>query len=133
MESQFTHLLPLERPIWARYLAATSEVFLSLVYDLHLGVGSPIDPSWPEWLVRQVRAVSRKRCDAVGETATHVVLFEVKPRCGMSALGQLLCYRELYVAEQRPRKPLRMVCVCERVEPDVSLVFASFGVEIVVV
>jgi len=36
MPQEFTHLLPLERPIWARYLAATTEEFLSLVYDLHL-------------------------------------------------------------------------------------------------
>jgi hypothetical protein len=129
----FTHLLPLERPIWARYLEATGEEFQSLTYDLHLGEGAAIDPTWPEWLVRQVRAVSRKRVDVIGETSGAVILFEVKPRCGMSALGQLLCYRELYVAEHRPRKRVRLVCVCGRVEPDVSGVFASFGVEIAVV
>ena len=130
---EYVHLMPLERPIWARYLERSEEVFLRLTYDLHLGQGAPIDPTWPEWLVRQVRAVSRKRCDVVGETSSQVIIFEVKPRAGMGALGQLLCYRELYQLEYGPVKPVRMVVVCERVEPDVYAVYGQFGVEIAVV
>ena len=126
-------MMPLERPIWRRFLERTDLVFVRLEYDLHLGRGSPIDPSWPEWLVRQVRAVSRKRVDVVGHTASEVIIFEVKPRAGMSALGQCLSYRELYVREKAPTLPVRMMVVCERVEPDVPVVFERYGVEVTVV
>ncbi len=130
---EFVHMMPLERPIWARYLERSEEDFLRLTYDVHLGQGQVIDPTWPEWLVKQVLAVSRKRCDVVGETSSQVIIFEVKPRAGMGALGQLLCYRQLYQAEFGPVKSVRMVVVCERVEPDVYGVYAQFGVEIAVV
>ena len=133
MPQEFTHLLPLERPIWARYLASTTEEFLSLTYDLHLGEGAPVDPVWSEGTKAIVAAVSRKRVDVVGETLDSVIIFEVKPRAGMGAMGQLLTYRELYLREHRPTKPLRMVVVCERVEPDVPGIYGQYGIEIALV
>ncbi|MBA7635001.1 hypothetical protein ES703_42601 [subsurface metagenome] len=133
MPQEFTHLLPLERPIWARYLASTTEEFLSLVYDLHLGEGAPVDPAWSEGTAAIVAAVSRKRVDVVGETADSIIIFEVKPRAGMGAMGQLLTYRELYLREARPTKPIRMMVVCERVEPDVPRVYGQYGIEIAIV
>ena len=133
MPQEFVHLLPLERPIWGRYLAGTSEEFLSLVYDLHLGDGAPVDPSWSSGTAAIVAAVSRKRVDVVGETADSIIMFEVKPRAGMGAMGQLLNYRALYLRERRPTKPLRMMVVCERVEPDVTRTYAQYGIEIALV
>ena len=133
MLQEFTHLLPLERPIWGRYLASTGEEFLSLVYDLHLGDGAPVQPEWTPGTRAVVAAVSRKRVDVIGETSDSVIIFEVKPRAGMGAMGQLLTYRELYLREMRPTKPLRMVVVCERVEPDVPRVYGQYGIEIALV
>lgn len=133
MPQEFTHLLPLERPIWARYLAATTEEFLALTYDLHLGEGAPVDPAWSPGTAAIVAAVSRKRLDVVGETADSIIIFEVKPRAGMGAMGQLLSYRELYLREHRPSKPVRMVCVCERVEPDIPRIFGQYGIELAIV
>ncbi|GAI83619.1 unnamed protein product, partial [marine sediment metagenome] len=75
----------------------------------------------------------RKRVDVVGETASTIVIFEVKPRAGMGAMGQLLNYRALYLREVRPAKPLRMMVVCERVEPDVTRTYAQYGIEIALV
>lgn len=133
MPQQFPHLLPLERPIWARYLESTTEEFLSLTYDLHLGAGAPVDPAWSDGTARIVAAVSRKRVDVIGETASATIIFEVKPRAGMGAMGQLLNYRELYLAEYKARKPLRLVVVCERVEPDVLGTYGQYGIEVAVV
>lgn len=130
---EFTHMMPLERPIWRRWLAATDLPIQRVVYDLHLGAGSPIDPAWPEWLKRQIRAVSRKRVDAVVYCPGQIVICEVKPRAGMSALGQCLSYRELFIREKAPLVPVAMLVVCERVEPDVDRIYAQFGVGIAVV
>lgn len=133
MPQEFTHLLPLERPIWARYLASTTEEFLSLVYDLHLGEGAPVDPAFSAGTQAIIAAVSRKRLDVVGETADSIIIFEVKPRAGMGAMGQLLNYRALYLREKRPRKPVRTVVVCERIEPDVTRTYGQYGIEIALV
>ena len=133
MPSMFPHLMPLEVPIWMRFLASTDIEFISFRYDVHLGGGAPVDPSWPEWLVKQVAAVSRKRVDVTGETADAIWIIEIKPRAGMGALGQLLAYEQLYLAEFRPVKNIVKLALCERVEPDVPAVFARFGIRVVVV
>jgi len=133
MPQEFVHLLPLERPIWARYLAGTSEEFLSVVYDLHLGEGAPVDPALSTGTQAIIAAVSRKRVDVIGETADSIIIFEVKPRAGMGAMGQLLNYQRLYLREKRPTKPVRTVVVCERIEPDVAGAYAQYGIEIALV
>jgi len=133
MPSPYPHLMPLEVPIWERYLASTDLEFTSITYDVHLGVGVPPDPSWPTWLVKQVAAVSRKRVDVLCETADAVYIFEIKPRAGMGALGQLLAYEQLYRNEYHPTKPIIKVALAERVESDVPAVFAQFGIRLVVV
>jgi len=133
MPQEFVHLLPLERPIWARYLASTTEEFLSLVYDLHLGEGAPVDPALSLGTQAIVAAVSRKRVDVVGETVDAIIIFEVKPRAGMGAMGQLLNYKGLYLREVGPTKPVRTMVVCERVEPDVTRAYAQYGIEIALV
>lgn len=133
MPNLFPHLMPLEVPIWMRFLASTDIEFISFKYDVHLGAGAPVDPSWPDWLVRQVAAVSRKRVDVIGETVDAIWIIEIKPRAGMGALGQLLAYAQLFEREYRPRKPVVKLALCERVEPDVPAVFARFGIRVIVV
>lgn len=133
MMQEFIHLLPLERPIWRRYLESTTEDFERITYDLHLGDGSPIPAGMSEGTAAIVKAVSRKRVDVIGETASSIIIFEVKPRAGMGAMGQLLNYRSLYYRENNPTKPVRLMVVCERVEPDVLGTYGQFGIEVAVV
>lgn len=133
MPQEYTHLLPLERPIWARYLERTTEQFLSLTYDMHLGAGAPVAKEWSPGTAAIVAAVSRKRVDVLGETASELIIFEIKPRAGMSAMGQLLNYRTLYEMEYKPTKPIRLMVVCERVEHDIQLTYARQGIELAVV
>jgi len=127
---EYTHMMPLERPIWSRFLAATDLEILAVEYDVHVGRGAEIDPAWSEATVRQVLATSRKRIDAVVHTPTAIVICEVKPRAGMGALGQLLAYRQLYIMEHPTNRPVEMAVVCERIEPDVPEIMAQHGITI---
>jgi hypothetical protein len=129
----YTHLLPEEVRIWEKFLPQSPWTILQATYDLHLGAGAEIDPSWPAWLVAQARAVTRKRVDVVVETPDEIVIIEIKPRAGMAALGQVLTYKHLYEAEFAPAKPVRAVVLAERKEPDVDAVYATFGVGLLLV
>jgi len=130
---EFKHLLPEERKIWATFLERTPMRFINLWYDVHLGKGLPPPPDAPEWLVRQIAATSRKRCDVVAETEDAIWIFEVTPRAGMSAFGKVVNYRRLLIDEWKPTKPVRCAVVCWRIEPDVVETYKEHGVEIFVV
>ena len=129
----FTHLLPSERVIWARFLPTIVADAIRVDYDVHLGRGIPVAPGVPENIRRQALATTRKRCDAVVLFLDRIVIYEVKPRCGMSALGQLLNYQRLYDQEYPHIQPIYMAVVCERIEPDILESFEQQGIEVYVV
>ncbi|GAG56211.1 unnamed protein product, partial [marine sediment metagenome] len=43
-----------------------------MVYDLHLGEGAPVDPALSAGTQAIIAAVSRKRVDVIGETASSI-------------------------------------------------------------
>ena len=130
---KYPHMSPKEAGLWDRYLAWCPHQFVELTYDLHLGDHAPLDPSWPLWLVKLVKATSRKRVDAIGETSAEVIIFEVKERADMSALGQLLVYEALYIEEYRPTKPVKKVVITDRLGYSMGRVFPEFGIEVILV
>lgn len=130
---KYPHMSPTEEKLWDRYLRWSPHEFLRLAYDLHLGDHAPLDPTWPEWLVRLVKATSRKRVDVIGETADVVYIFEVKDRADMSALGQLLVYEALYIEEYRPTKPIKKVVITDRLGYSMARVFPEFDIEVIIV
>ncbi len=130
---KYEHMLPDERAIWHRFIIPREIQFTRIIYDLHLGEGTIPPPGASEQVKKVVEATSRKRVDAIGETPAEIIIYEVKQRAGMSALGQLLNYRALYLKEYNPRKPVRLAVVCERLEPDILPTFKSYGIEIFIV
>ena len=130
---RYEHMLPDERSIWHRFIVPRESNFIRIIYDLHLGEGTIPPPGASEQVKAVVAATSRKRVDAIGETPADITIFEVKQRAGMSALGQLLNYRALYLKEYNPRKPVRLAVVCERLEPDILPTFRSYGIDLFIV
>jgi len=130
---KYPHMSPVEEKLWDRYLRWSPHEFLRLTYDLHLGDHAPLDPVWPEWLVRLVLATSRLRVDVIGETVDAIYIFEIKDRAGMGALGQLMTYEALYREEHKPTKPIKKVIITDRTRSDMAVLFPQFDIEVVIV
>jgi len=133
VRTHYPHMLEDEARIWTKFLQTTELDFLNITYDLHLGNGVLPLPEDPDYMRRLLSAVTKKRVDAVGETRTDTWLFEVKPRIGMSALGQLVTYFELYQAEYRPTKAVLLAAIGEREAPDIRPAFDLYAVNIILV
>ena len=133
IRSYYPHMLEDEARIWTKFLQTTALEFQKITYDVHLGQGILPLPGEPDFMKDLKLAVTRKRVDAVAETADDIWIFEVKPRAGMSALGQLVNYFELYQQEYRPTKPLMLAVICEREEPDIRHAYDLYAVNIILV
>lgn len=127
---KYPHMSPREEELWDQYLVWCPHRFLSLIYDLHLGDSAPIDPTWEPWVVDLVMATSRKRVDVIGETEKEIIIYEVKDRADMSALGQLLSYESLYREEYQPTKPVKKVVITDRLGYSMSRIFPLFDIEV---
>ena len=126
----FPHMLKDEVEIWKRFRQIDPIPFLKLDYDVHVGtLPSGLGPLTPE-MESLARAIYRKRIDVVGETEDEVWIIEIKPRAGMSTLGQLISYEALYEKEFSPTKPIRLAVVCERTEQDMEDLLVQYGIDI---
>jgi hypothetical protein len=130
---RYEHMLPDERDIWHRFIVPRESQYIKITYDLHLGEGTIPPAGASAQLKAVVEATSKKRVDAIGETQKDITIFEVKQRAGMSALGQLLNYKQLYLKEYNPRKDVKLAIVCERLEPDILPTLKSYGIDIFIV
>lgn len=131
MGAKYPHMLAREERIWDAYLEQYGTPPGRIEYDVHLGQGAAVEEEWPEWMKKMVKALSCKRADVIAETAMEVRIFEVKPRAGLSAVGQLLGYEALWFKQRGSWKPVTLVCVCEDVAPDMEDVFDYYKIEVV--
>ena len=131
--AKYSHMKAGEVRIWEAYLEEHGAPPGVVEYDVRLGDGAPIDESWPAWMVAMVKALSQKRADVVAETAEDITIFELKRRAGMSCLGQLMGYEALMMKREGAWKPIRLVAVCEDIEPDMREAFDYYKVDVILV
>lgn len=129
--AKYPHMLPAEVRRWDAFLEQHGMPVGDVFYDVHLGDGAPVDPSWPAWMASMVRTLSTHRVDVVIERPSEVVIVEVKGIAGMSAVGQLLGYEALWLKDRGLDRPVRLLLVCERVEADMLAVFRFYEIEVI--
>lgn len=133
MPAKYPHMKKHEERIWAAYIEEFGIPPGKITYDLRLGEGATVDPTWPEWMVAMVKALSQKRADVVAETRFGITIFEIKRRAGLSCLGQLLGYEALMFKTRGGWKPITLVAVCVAIEPDMAEAFEFYKVRVVMV
>ena len=133
MVSKYLHMMPVEVPLWERFLSEHQEYFDSFSYDVHVGEGIPANPLWPENIKAMAKYVTQKRIDAVGYRKGEVWIIEVKPDAGLSAIGQLLSYKELYIKKHGELKKIYLACVTDNITPDEIYLFKKFNIRYYVV
>ena len=147
---RYPHMGPVETEIWTEFLRKTKMKFIKIEYDVRIGIANvpkhyleryeqlkklaEIDPRYKEELrvveatIKSYAALTKLRIDAVGETEDAIWIFEVKPRAGRSALGQLLAYGYWYQVEYQPRKPIKLAVVCIAVDHNMKALFERYGI-----
>lgn len=131
MAAKYPHMLPAEVRRWDAFLDRFGLPEGEVSYDVHLGEGAEIDPTWPPWMVPMVRSLSTHRVDVVIERPDEVVIVEVKGIAGMGAVGQLVGYEALWVGQYGLDRPVHLLLVCEFVEADMRSVFDWYEIEVV--
>jgi hypothetical protein len=126
-------LLPLERRIWERFRSAPPWPIDSERFSVRLGEGQIIPPGTPDWLARDIKALTQKRADVIVQSGLTTWIIEIKPRAGFSALGQLLGYGLLYVAEYDPPRPPNLAVVAETTQPDLAAALGNFSIQLYLV
>lgn len=131
MAAKYPHMLPAEVRRWDAFLEQYGMPEGKVSYDVHLGEGAEVDPSWSPWMISMVKTLSTHRVDVVVERPDEVVIVEIKGIAGMGAVGQLVGYEALWMKERGTDRPVRLLLVCERCEADMKGVFAWYEIDVV--
>jgi len=128
----YPHLMVGDIVIWEQYLGTVDHGFGSFDYDVHVGEGIVLMEEWEPEIKAMALALSEKRIDVVGWVDDVPTIIEVKPSASLSAIGQVLCYRELY-STRFPGviRPL-LVIVTDFELPDIRKLCKTFGISFVV-
>ena len=73
------------------------------------------------------------RIDVVAADTKKISVIEVKPNAGVSALGQLEKYTELFMRDETPSIPVNMVLITDKEQPNMDYLCKKAGVELIVV
>lgn len=130
--AKYPHMFPKDIAIWERFIERVGNLYDSFSYDVKVGLGRPMDPSWNENIKRMNYLLSTLRIDAVGFQPSGITIFEVKPSAGPSAIGQVLCYGKLYERDKKPTLPLRLGIVTDQTTADLNYLFDVFNIELYV-
>ena len=120
---KYKHMSPYECYLFDYFLREHGAEYDNFNFDIHVGQGMPP----PEHLDPKYRALSvlltQKRIDAVGFRGNQVFIFEVKPNAALSALGQLIAYRDLYTRQFSPPLPPNLAVITDFVGRDEAFYF----------
>ena len=112
-------MFPGDVVVWVRFLDKFGKLYDGFYYDVMCGKEAKMFPRWEEPYKKDSYVLSKLRIDAVGEKADVIDVIEVKPRGNMASVGQLLTYKEHFIEEYSPKKPVKMVLVCGEIDPNI--------------
>lgn len=127
---RYTHLLQPDRDLFALYLSSLDDPYAHIDFDVRVGLGADPGDNFPDYIRHMAIHLSQRRIDAVGFTGNRIDIIEITTKAGLTALGQLHAYPQLYRQTFFPSLPLVPVLVTHGFQPDVQPLFESAGFRI---
>ena len=124
----FVHMSQEEKAIWIRWLQQGGTQFAPFRYDIRVGNGLIMPPGSSGYAVRSAYALTTKRIDVLYVEQQTTVIVEVKRRAGLSAIGQLIGYRDLYRQTPGFAGAISMLLVTDQLQPDMETPLRESGI-----
>jgi hypothetical protein len=128
---KYPQMSPDDVPIWSDFLLQYASNYLGFDYNVRVGEGTTPVATTDTELIKWTKILTQKRIDAVGYKTNSIEIFEVKPRAGITALGQVISYLALYRETFNPTLPITGTVVCDVQDPDLADIYARHGIKVV--
>lgn len=129
---RYPHMIGENAELWSRFIDLNPGCFDTVDYDFRVGEGMKPDPDWPEHVKRDATALTQKRIDVLAWEGDQPTIIEVKRRVGLSALGQVLGYKILFMRDFRHIKEPELLVVTGQISEDDERVLEGHKVPVVV-
>lgn len=125
----YTHLLPPSAELLASFLQANPDRYEQIDFDVHVGRGRDPGDQYEKNIRNMGIVLSQRRIDCVGMADDRIDIIEVTPEAGLTSLGQMLAYPQLYIQTYAPNLPVRPVLVTYQFSPDIQSLYRFHNIE----
>jgi hypothetical protein len=129
----YPHMLPPDARIWDAFVYLHSTAFTNVQYDVHVGEGMPRQQHWDDSIYRMAKIITQRRIDVIGWKNQIPWIIEVKQSPGVSAVGQLVSYKTLYLREYPQHISVKLYLICDRLDQDIAFVLRQNNIFFTVV
>ena len=133
LRHRYPHLLASDTEIWSRFLTKHLDYFDVVDYDIHVGKGIKLDPTWSENIKKDATTLTQRRIDVVAVKGRVYYIIEVKEDPGASCIGQLLTYRILYKEKYPDRPTPQLMLIANNIDRDLQTVIDKLKISTFVV
>jgi len=124
-------MIPAEVETWNIFIDDYPGRFETVDYDFRVGAGMELDEGWADNVKSMATAISQKRIDVLGWNGDQPTIIEIKKRASMSAVGQLLGYKVLFIDEfERLRVP-KLMLICQKISRDDRMAFDNEKIPVI--
>jgi len=127
---RYKHMLPRDKVIWDRFLEQHGVYFERFDYDTHVGEGIGDIVGVTDQIRKIALSLTQKRIDAVGYKGSEIWVFEIKPKAGLAAVGQIISYRILYDKDFGPGKVTHKAIVTDRTDNDIRTLCRELSIRL---
>jgi hypothetical protein len=124
---------PADILLWELFLDKYPNVYDECIYDFPLGTGATIPGETQENIAQDYKVLTQWKADVVAFRGGFVDVIEVKPNAGISTIGQVKAYAQLYDELDESTMPVAPVILTNVIRPDMERLCKLSGVRLVVV
>lgn len=130
---RYPHMINEDKDVWERFMDRFPGRFDTVDYDFRVGKGATVADNFGDNYTRMAKMLSQKRIDVIGWVDESPTIIEIKHRVGLSALGQILGYKTLFMHYFKHFGKPELLIVCGMISEDDQDVLDDNHVEAVVV
>jgi len=126
---RYPHLLPIDAEVWRAHHLTLGDKYYQIDYDVRVGQGRDPGEAFSVKIRNMALALSCRRVDVVGHSATSIDIIEVTHSAGLKALGQLIAYPILYSQTYPTTRAIRPILVAGEIQTDILPVLIRLRIE----
>lgn len=105
-DQRLTHMSTGDAYTWQLFLDKNESKYHNYRYDVRVGTKVDLGSTAPGWLRKSAESLSQKRIDVVMDSLKVTYIVEVKVHAKASVIGDLVCYKHMYVIKYNPTRPV---------------------------
>lgn len=130
---RYPHLMPNDVRIWNIFLEKNPDFFSEVEYDVKVGEGRDYSMYKKDSVREDMEYLSKKRIDVVGYKGNDIYVIELKPKAGLSAIGQVFGMASLFKSTFSPGQSVIAAIITDEEMPDVRSICKEIGVSLLIV